>query len=229
MKVYIGYDKDEIPAYEVAQDTLYKTSGVRGEALEVDRLRRTGLFTRPVDSRGQKFDFHSEAPCSTDFAITRFLVPIICQSGWALFTDCDVVFYEDVINMMAHTNPKYAVMVVKHGPHGGGKKMGGMEQTTYNRKNWSSVVLFNCSHPAHERLSLYDINHRPGRDLHQFYWLHTDEIGALPPKWNWLVNVEPQPKEVGIAHFTQGGPWIKGWRKAKHDELWLKAKNGGSS
>jgi hypothetical protein len=98
--------------------------------------------------------------------------------------------------------------------------MDGQAQVAYDRKNWSSVVLWNCDHPANARLSLADINERPGRDLHRFYWLADSEIGELPPAWNWLVNVRPEPACVGIAHFTEGGPWLPTWRGAPNDELW---------
>jgi hypothetical protein len=104
--------------------------------------------------------------------------------------------------------------------------MGGMIQTAYERKNWSSVMLFNCDHPANRRLTIEDVNGRPGRDLHAFYWLHDSEIGELPPTWNWLVNVTPKPVAPKLAHFTNGGPWIPNWEPAPHDEIWLGAHHG---
>lgn len=143
-----------------------------------------------MDARGQLYDLPSNAPCSTEFAISRFLVPILCQQGWALFVDCDVVFLGDVAELFALADPSKAVMVVKHAPLVEvGTKMDGQAQVGYTRKNWSSVMLFNCDHPANRRLSLADVNERPGRDLHALYWLHDEEIGALPAAWNWLVNV----------------------------------------
>ena len=219
--MYIGWDAAEEAAYEVAANSLHQTGGYMAEPLKADKLQAQGLYWRSVDRRGQMYDLPSSAPCSTDFAATRFLVPIICQSGWALFTDCDVVFLDDVWQMMEYADPTKAVCVVKHRHEGSGTKMNGMVQTNYQRKNWSSVMLFNCDHPSNKRLSLRDINERPGRDLHAFYWLDDSEIGELPPEWNWLVNVEPQPAEPKIAHFTNGGPWIPNWKPAPHDELWL--------
>ncbi len=114
--------------------------------------------------------------------------------------------------------------IVHHG--GSGTKMGGVVQTAYPRKNWSSVMLFNCDHPANRRLSLDDVNNRPGRDLHAFYWLHDSEIGELPPAWNWLVNVQPAPESVKIMHMTLGGPWMPNWEPAPHDEIWQRLRNG---
>jgi len=225
VKVYIGYDPAEDEAYRVAASSLYETSGLIAEPLVAERLSATGLMNRPVDTRGQMYDLPSNAPCSTEFAISRFMVPILCQSGYALFADCDVVFMDDVHEMLEHANPEHAVTVVQHRHEGAeASKMGGMAQTSYARKNWSSVMLFNCDHPANRRLSVHDVNTRPGRDLHGFYWLNDAEIGALPPQWNWLVNAQPQPIDPKIAHFTLGGPWIDGWPGADHDEIWSSAR-----
>jgi lipopolysaccharide biosynthesis glycosyltransferase len=172
------------------------------------------------------YDLASNALCSTEFAVSRFLVPILCQSGWALFTDCDVVFMANPRALMALVEEDKAVMVVKHNHHGEGLKMGGMTQTDYPRKNWSSIMLFNCDHPANKRLTIQDVNERPGRDLHAFYWLHDSEIGELPAEWNWLVGVTEEPVHPKIAHFTNGGPWIADWQAAEHDGLWQDAANG---
>lgn len=232
MKVFIGYDERERLAYEVAVKTLADVSDLKPTPLELDRLAACGLFRRPVDHRGNKYDLPSNAYCSTDFANSRFLTPLLAQTGWALFVDCDVIFLADPRELMRHADPSKAVMVVQHpAQEGAGMKMDGQVQSAYRRKNWSSVVLFNCDHPANRRLTLQDVNERPGRDLHAFYWLADSEIGALPDRWNWLVNVNPKPEEPAIAHFTLGGPWIPDWDQRPginhtHDELWLEAHHG---
>lgn len=225
MKVFIGYDPREAKAYEVAQCSL-KAHRWDAEAipLRLDRLAATGLLRRAMDGRGQLYDLPSNAPCATEFAISRFLVPILCQSGWALFVDCDVVFLADVAELFALADPSKAVMVVKHGAEQReGTKMDGQAQVIYPRKNWSSVMMFNCDHLANRRLSLQDVNERPGRDLHAFYWLNDSEIGELPAEWNWLVGVQPMPARPKLAHFTLGGPFTPGWHGAEHDEIWLRA------
>jgi len=221
MKVYIGYDKNEVEAYRVAQTSLFAQSKILPEPLKVDRLASNGLLRRAVDNRGNPYDIPSNAYCSTEFAVSRFLVPIICQNGWALFTDCDVVFLRDVFQLVRLAKKDKAVYCVKHKHRGDeGQKMGGLSQTPYFRKNWSSVMLFNCDHPANRRLTIQDVNERPGRDLHAFYWLNDEEIGELPMEWNWLVNVEEKPEHPGIAHFTLGGPWIENWEPQHHDNIW---------
>lgn len=220
MRIYIGYDRAENRAYQVACSSLSLYTNIVPEPLDSDRLQANGLLRRSVDKRGQMYDLPSNAPCSTEFAVSRFLVPILCQSGWALFVDCDVVFMANPQYLLAHADDKKAVMVVKHKHHGEGTKMGGMAQTDYPRKNWSSVMLFNCNHKANRRLSLQDVNDRPGRDLHAFYWLHDSEIGEIPAEWNWLVGVQEKPEVPKIAHFTHGGPWIPNWSPSEHDDIW---------
>jgi lipopolysaccharide biosynthesis glycosyltransferase len=223
LKIYIGWDPNEQEAYRVAVKSLAKYSKIEPEPLVSEKLYAAGLLTRTVDTRGQAYDLPSNAPCSTEFACSRFLVPMLCQSGWALFVDCDVVFMCDPMEMLAYADKSKAVVVVKHNHSGSGTKMGGMVQTNYSRKNWSSVCLWNCDHPANKRLSLRDVNERPGRDLHAFYHLSDSEIGEMPAQYNWLVNVQPKPANPKVMHFTRGGPWVDGWTPQPHDDLWLEA------
>ena len=229
MKIFIGYDSRESAAYDVAESSLRKRASapVYVTPLFADKLAACGLLRRAQDRRGVIYDIPSNAPCSTDFAISRFLVPHLAQTGFALFVDCDVVFLADVAELFSLADPTKAVMVVKHAPlKATGTKMDGQAQLAYSRKNWSSVVLWNADHPANRRLSLQDVNERPGRDLHKFYWLHDSEIGELPAAWNWLVGVQPKPDDPKLAHFTGGGPFTPGWRGAEHDYIWLREAHG---
>lgn len=224
MRVYIGHDWREPEASKVAARTLASTSTIDAELLDIDRLRNIGLLTRPTDRRGGIYDLISNARASTDFAISRFLVPILCQSPWALFVDGDVVFLRDAKQLMMLADPRYAVQVVKHRHEPtSDTKMDGQPQTGYARKNWSSVMLFNVKHPGNARLTLHDVNTRAGLWLHQFGWLHDTEIGTLPPEWNWLVGVQEKPNKLAIAHFTNGGPFTQGWDGAEHDDIWIRA------
>lgn len=226
MKIYIGYDPREDEAYKVAEYSLHRhsTRPAVVTALHLDRLTRAGLATRPYrigGARATLWDVLSDAPCSTEFSNTRFLTPILAQTGWALFIDCDMLFLGDVARLFALADLRYAVMVVKH-QHAGdeGVKMDGVPQTQYRRKNWSSVMLFNCDHPSNRALDLQLVNSVPGRDLHAFCWLADHEIGELPPTWNWLVGVQPKPEGAQLAHYTLGMPFMPGYERAEHSHLW---------
>lgn len=224
MRVFIGDDPRERAATTVAAASLMRqaTMPVDVTRLQLDRLAAAGLLRRPVDARDGMYDILSQARQSTEFAISRFLVPILALQGWALFVDADVLFLADVRELMDLADSRFAVQVVKHQHQPAGDlKMVDQPQARYPRKNWSSVVLWNCDHPANRRLTLDDVNHRPGRDLHAFYWLAESEIGTLPARWNWLVGEQAMPDNPAIAHFTNGGPWLPGWTGAEHDDLWL--------
>jgi lipopolysaccharide biosynthesis glycosyltransferase len=186
-------------------------------------------LTRPIEIKdGRMWCPISEAPMATEFAISRFCVPFLQKKGWALFVDCDIVCLADIAELFALADEKYAVMVVKHQhtPRNA-VKMDNQIQTSYARKNWSSVVLWNCDHPANKRLTLEKLNFSPGRDLHAFNWLKDDEIGELNYGWNCLVGIDdPDAVRVGILHYTLGGPWIEGWAGGPMDDVWnAEAKN----
>ena len=188
-------------------------------------LRHTGLYTRPHEQRnGQLWDVISDAPMATTFANSRFLSPWLSNSRkWILFCDfSDMLFLADPAELFEVADDKYAVMVVKgrHEPRES-LKMDGQIQTRYERKNWSSVILWNCQHPGTVRLTLEMVNSLPGRDLHRFSWLEDDEIGELPPVWNYLVGVDGHLKGAKLVHFTAGTPetgvndepWAGIWRQ----------------
>jgi hypothetical protein len=226
LRVFVGFDPraTEVQAYKVAAATASRF-GCSVVPLMEDRLRASGILTRPMDRRGEMWDLNSAAPQSTEFAISRFAVPLLAHAGWALFVDCDVVFLEDPHELMQYADPAYALCVVKHQfPEGAATKMDGQKQTSYPRKNWSSVCLWNVDHPANRRLNLTSLNQWPGRDLHAFAWLHDDEIGTLPAEANWLVGVQPKPERPMIAHFTLGVPTMPGYENSEYAELWWQAK-----
>ena len=157
--------------------------------------------------------------------------------GWALFCDSDIVFLENVSSLFELVNDKYAVMCVQH-EHipTVGLKMDGRQQLQYPRKNWSSVVLWNCGHPSNQKITVDLINDKEttGKYLHRFAWLKDEEIGSIPHEWNWLVGwyKEPQDGKPKALHYTEGGPWFKNYRECEYNKEWKTAllemmKGGG--
>jgi lipopolysaccharide biosynthesis glycosyltransferase len=222
--VWIGFDPREADAFAVARSSTQLWNPylpVRG--LVLSDLQRRGLYSRPMEVRdGRLWDVISEAPMSTEFAISRFLVPHLAQKGWALFMDSDVLVRVNLARLFEQADGSKAVMCVKHHhepPEG--EKMDGQTQTRYARKNWSSVMLFNCDHKANEALTVGMVNKVPGRELHRFYWLEDDLIGELDPEWNYLVGHTEINSEPHIVHFTEGIPRMRGYETQPYAEEWF--------
>jgi lipopolysaccharide biosynthesis glycosyltransferase len=238
--IFIGFDTDpkEIAAFAVARRTIRKqlTQPIPIRGLVLDQLRAQGLYWREHEWRhdpahmmgGQWWDKISEAPMSTEFAISRFLVPHLAKDAdVAVFLDADMMARGNMARLLALADHRYAVQVVKHKYEPTDEiKMSGQIQTRYARKNWSSLMMFNVNHPSNKKLTVEMINTLPGRDLHRFCWLEDDEIGELPPEWNWLEGHSSEDIDAKLVHYTAGGPWLQGreniryadeWRAAFHD------------
>ncbi len=236
-RVFIGWDAAELRAWNVAASSLRIRASipVTTERLALTALQARGLYWRETREDltevgvSQLFDVISGAPMSTGHAIARFLIPLICDfQGWALFVDGDVLFLADVADLFALADPRYAVQVVQHPPMPeAATKKAGQTQSAYGRKNWSSVMLFNCGHPANQALTPEIVNAWPGRDLHAFKWLSDDLIGALPAAWNYLVHVtEPVPDPIALAHYTLGTPDLPQSKAHDLDDEWWHVAKG---
>lgn len=235
MMIYIGFDPRESEAFAVARDSIERyTRHVPIFGLVLDELRRFGLYTREttirIDSVGrrQMWDVPSDAPMATEFANSRFLIGHLAGSGYALFMDCDVLVRCNLTKLfgICESDPSKAVWCVKHDYRPVNNfKMDGQRQTRYFRKNWSSVMMWNCDHPANRALTLEQINTLPGRDLHRFCWLQDDDIGELGPEWNHLVGISEPIDDPKIIHYTNGGPWEYGYERVDYADEWRAARS----
>ena len=137
--------------------------------------------------------------------------------------DCDMILTTDIKELFDQADPKYAVMCVQHDyTPKEGIKMDGQKQTIYPRKNWSSVMLFNCAHPSNAVLT-QDLVNNPeinGAYLHRCSWLKDDEIGELDYTWNYLVGVYDDIETPKLIHYTEGGPWFVNYRHCEFSNLW---------
>lgn len=228
--IWIGFDPREAAAFAVARFSTTKrlTQPVPVRGVVLSDLEQRGLYRRPTERRvsGGRvllWDTISNAPMSTEHACARFLVPMLAGSGWALFMDGDVLVRGNLVRLFDQLDPSKALYCVqhKHEPPPG-LKMDGQIQTQYARKNHSSVMAMNCSHPANQALTLDLINGVPGRDLHAFSWLDDADIGALDPTWNFLVghsDIDAIP-DPAIAHFTEGTPDLPGYENCLFSAEW---------
>lgn len=216
--LFIGYDPREDEAYNVCVHSVKKRASIPVDIFPIKMadLKTQKLYTRPTVKRNQQlWDMISDAPMSTEFAVSRFLTlhlskTLSPQSPWAIFCDCDFLWLDDIAKLFALADPQYAVMCVKH-VHVPPEtvKMDNQAQVRYARKNWSSLMMFNVNHPANNALTVEAVNTLPGRDLHRFCWLTDEEIGALPETWNWLEGHSKKgDKPPSVIHYTRGGPWF---------------------
>lgn len=238
--VWVGWDPREHDAWTVAAESARRSTAVPGSVYPIvlSELQKTGLYTRAItrNEKGQLFDPISNFTMATEFAISRFLTPILAQRRalqlgvapyhqWALFVDADVMIRGDLRELWKLADPSKAVQVVKHDykpTHT--TKMDGQAQSQYNRKNWSSVMLFNVNHPANAELTVELINTVPGRDLHAFCWLPDELVGELPVEWNYLVgwHTKEQCPHPRIVHFTDGVPRMEGYENCEYADEWWK-------
>jgi len=204
--IFIGVDPRERAATNVLMDSLvqHSTAPLAITPLVTPQLEAKGLYWRRRDPKQ-----------STAFSFTRFLVPhLMDYQGWAIFMDCDMLARGDIAELWALRNENVAVQCVQHEhiPNEGVKFLGEV-QSAYPKKNWSSLMLLNCSRCT--ALTVEYVNTASGLELHRFHWLAGDhDIGAVPEGWNHLVSVqEPaKAKNAPLLHWTLGGPWFKAQR-----------------
>lgn len=217
---FIGYDSKEDIAYRVCKQSLLNRSSIpiSVKSLKLYELVSKKFYTRLVDPLA-----------STEFTYSRFLIPELMNfNGWAIFCDCDFLFFEDVSSLFSSLDENKALFCVQHNYTPKEKhKMDGKKQTLYPRKNWSSFMIFNCSHPSNKKLTKELVNSESGSYLHQLKWLKDSEIGSLDERWNWLEGwtSKHNQKSPYAVHFTRGGPWFDEWQDVEFAEMWKEERD----
>lgn len=159
------------------------------------------------------------------FIYTRFLIPFLQDfKGWAIFADgADMMVRADVSELWALRDPYKAVQVVKHAyttKHPRkyvGTKMEADNQD-YPCKNWSSLMLVNCSHFAWRQMTPERIQQMSGPELHRFSWMDREVIGELPVEWNWIADEYGENPEAKLLHWTAGVPAFPHYAQAPHSD-----------
>jgi len=225
--IWIGLDTREIDAVKICAASIKAHLSLEADinVIPLADLVECGLYQRPTERSpsGELWDVISDAPMSTEFAISRFLVPQLAEDhDVAIFMDCDMLVRADLAELFNLLDPAKALQVVQHNYEPAQSiKMDGRTQTAYTRKNWSSVMLWNLRHPANRLLTAAKVNSWSGRALHQFKWLEDSEIGALPHEWNHLVGVDPPNPDAKIVHFTLGIPRMAGYQDCEFAQEWF--------
>lgn len=166
---------------------------------------------------------------SNGFTLSRFLVPYLMGfKGRAIFVDaCDMLMLSDVAELDTLFDRRFAVQVVKHPDYESehtrkyvGTEME-CEQSNYSRKNWASMAIFHCSHPAWQRFTPAFIASEKTLELLQFSMLKDEEIGTLPAEWNVLIDEGQERAGAKLLHWTAGIPTFKHYRNARASKDWF--------
>jgi hypothetical protein len=207
--IVVGFDQRESILYHTfCQSVLEKTSAV--------------VQFIPLVKNSLNFYKEDHGDGSNDFIYTRFLAPYICDfKGIAIYADSDMIFMSDISELHQLFDPNKAVQVVKHDYK---TKMNikylGNKNINYPKKNWSSLIIFNCQHPANKILTPDFVRNKPGSYLHRFSWLSEDEIGDLPSVWNWLAIEYPENSLAKNIHYTLGAPCFTEFKETSMANYW---------
>lgn len=209
LRIFIGYDPNETVAYHVCAHSIIRNASVPVSIIPVDKR------TIPGFSRGKEDG-------STAFSFSRFLTPYLAgHTGQAVFVDADILFRCDVAELVSQCDLHHDVFVVKHNYECTTKtKFFGNKQHAYPRKNWSSVMVFNCFSSACRRLTPEVVNTASGAYLHRFEWCDDKRIGELPVEFNHLVGEYPPNPNAKIIHYTLGTPCISGYENQEWAQEW---------
>ena len=207
--VTLGFDQKEAIAYHVFCQSLIE-------------MASTPLMIIPLAENTLKGFNKTDSDASNKFVYSRFLTPYLLHfEGWAIFMDGDMICKTDIADLWAFRDNSKAVMVAQHNYRTKSDiKYLGNKNEDYPRKNWSSVILWNCGHPKNKILTPAKIQESSGAFLHRFQWLEESEIGALPLEWNWLATEYENNSFAKIIHYTLGTPCFKAYQESEMAEIW---------
>ena len=210
INIVVGFDQREAIAYHTFTQSIIEKSSVP-------------VFFIPLAVNTLKGYKETHKDLSNDFIYSRFLTPYLNNfHGWAIFADGDMICQSDIKELWDLRDETKALLVVKHDyvTKANRKYLGNINEN-YPRKNWSSLILWNCAHPKHRILTPDFIAQQTGQFLHRFSWLDDNDIGDLPKEWNWLAIEYPQNKSAKIIHYTLGTPCFKDYRNTDLSDIWF--------
>jgi len=209
IKIIIGFDQRESVAYHTFCQSIIDKASLPVQILPLAIHTLNGYKETHQDK-------------SNDFIYSRFLTPYLNDfKGWAIFADGDMICQADIKELWALKDSSKALMVVKHNYETkANKKYLGNTNEDYPRKNWSSLILWNCTHPKHKILTPEFIANQSGKYLHRFTWLDDNDIGELPKEWNWLAIEYPENKKAKLIHYTLGTPCFKDYINSDMADIW---------
>ena len=214
INIVVGFDQREAVAYHAFTQSVIEKSSLP-----------VSFIPLAINTLYEYKETHNDR--SNDFVYSRFLTPFLNDfRGWAIFADGDMICQADIKELWDLRDDTKAVLVVKHNYQTKSfKKYLGNINENYPKKNWSSLILWNCEHPKHKILTPEYIAKQTGKYLHRFSWLNDHDIGEIPKEWNWLAIEYPVNLEAKLIHYTLGTPCFKDFRETDMATKWLETKN----
>jgi lipopolysaccharide biosynthesis glycosyltransferase len=212
LKIFVGMDlKVEPVAYAVFCQSVIEHSSIP-----------VSFTPMALNTLSEYTETHKDG--SNAFIYSRFLVPYLCGfKGMALWVDGDMIVRSDIAELLWEFQQDEAVKVVKH--HYQTKhpvKYLGAKNEDYPKKNWSSVMLWNCGHHLNKQLTPKFVMEKDGKYLHRFEWLKypEEQVGKLDETWNWLETEYEYNADAKLVHHTLGTPCFKDYQNTDYSQEW---------
>ena len=191
--IVVGFDQKEAVAYHTFTQSVIEKSSMPMRFMPLS-----------IGSLTNYKEVHKDG--SNDFIYSRFLVPYLMKfKGWAIYADGDMVCLKDIKKLWDLRDDKFAVQLVKHDYKTKIKtKYWGNKNEDYPRKNWSSLILWNCEHQAHKKLTPEFIQKQTGAFLHRFSWIK-------------------EKKDINLIHYTIGTPCFEEYQNESLSSFWKKS------
>lgn len=193
--VFVGYDPREAVAYHTCANSIIRHAS-----------KPVAIIPLALNLFDDYKETHTDG--SNHFIYSRFLVPHLMEyTGHAIFIDGDMIVRDDIVELWEQRDATKDVQVVKHDYQTRmTEKYLGAPNENYPRKNWSSVILWNCNSFPNRRLTPDFVQQSTGSFLHRFTWLDDERIGELPREWNWLPDEYGPNPDAKLLHYTLGTP-----------------------
>lgn len=207
--MFVGYDPREAVAYHVCANSIIRTASSPVAIIPI----ALNLFQDYQET-------HTDG--SNQFIYSRFLVPYLMNfHGRAIFIDGDMIVRSDIVELYESLEIGMDVAVVKHDYQTRmTEKYLGSKNENYPRKNWSSVIVWDCQTYPNKQLTPEFVQKQPGSFLHRFSWIDNDRIQSLDPVWNWLPDEFGPNPDAKLLHYTLGTPCFHEFADTPQAEEW---------
>lgn len=207
--IFIGYDPREAVAYHTCVNSIIRQAS-----------QPVAIVPLALNLFNDYTETHTDG--SNQFIYSRFLVPhLMGYAGHAIFMDGDMIVRGDIVELWNLKEFDKDVQVVKHNYKTRmTEKYLGAKNEDYPRKNWSSVILWNCGSFPNRKLTPEFVQRATGAELHRFTWIDDERIGELPPEWNWLPDEYGPNLDAKLLHYTLGTPCFHEFATTPQSDEW---------